>query len=74
MSKITIATLLILISLSSSVYAYIGPGMGGGIILATIGIVVAIIAAIFGVIWFPIKRLIQKRKEKKKKNISDNPH
>ena len=74
MSKITIATLLILISLSSSVYAYIGPGMGGGIILATIGIVVAIIAAIFGVIWFPIKRLIQKRKEKKQKNISDNPH
>ncbi len=74
MSKITIATLLILISLSSSVYAYIGPGMGGGIILATIGIVVAIIAAIFGVIWFPIKRLIQKRKEKKQKNISDNSH
>ena len=74
MSKITIATVLILISLSSSVYAYIGPGMGGGIILATIGIVIAIFAAIFGIIWFPIKRLIQKRKEKKQKNISDNPH
>ena len=74
MSKIIIATVLILISLSSSVYAYIGPGMGGGIILATIGIVIAIFAAIFGIIWFPIKRLIQKRKEKKQKNISDNPH
>lgn len=74
MSKITIATLLILISLSSNVYAYIGPGMSGGIILATIGIVIAIFAAIFGIIWFPIKRLIQKRKEKKQKNISDNSH
>ena len=41
---------------------------------ALVGIVVAIIAAIFGVIWFPIKRLIQKRKEKKQKNISDNSH
>ena len=44
--------------------AYIGPGMGGGIILATIGIIVAILAAIFGIIWFPIKRLIKKRKKK----------
>jgi len=45
--------------------AYIGPGMGGGIILATIGIVVAIFAAIFGILWFPIKRLIKKKQNKK---------
>tara|TARA_Y100001935_G_C17082242_1_gene396914 strand:+ start:458 stop:682 length:225 start_codon:yes stop_codon:yes gene_type:complete len=74
MSKITIITLLVLFSLSSTAYAYIGPGMGGGIILATIGIVIAIFAAIFGIIWFPIKRLIQKRKEKKQNKISDNSH
>ena len=47
--------------------AYIGPGMGGGIILATIGIILAIIAAIFGIIWFPIKRLLKRKK--KNKNI-----
>ena len=74
MSKITIITLLVLFSLSSTAYAYIGPGMGGGIILATIGIVIAIFAAIFGIIWFPIKRLIKKRKEKKQNKISDNSH
>tara|TARA_B100001057_G_scaffold496883_2_gene599546 strand:- start:615 stop:839 length:225 start_codon:yes stop_codon:yes gene_type:complete len=74
MSKITIITLLVLFSLSSTAYAYIGPGMGGGIILATIGIVIAIFAAIFGIIWFPIKRLIQKRKAKKQNKISDNSH
>ena len=56
MSKILIS-LLILFLFHSSAYAYIGPGMGGGIILATIGIVIAIFAAIFGIIWFPIKRL-----------------
>jgi len=42
--------------------------------LATIGIVIAIFAAIFGIIWFPIKRFIQKRKEKKQNKISDNTH
>ena len=30
-----------------------------------IGIIIAILAAIFGLIWFPIKRLIKKRKENK---------
>ncbi len=66
MSKILIS-LLILFLFHSSAYAYIGPGMGGGIILATIGIVIAIFAAIFGIIWFPIKRLLKKIKEKKSK-------
>ena len=45
--------------------AYIGPGMGGGVILATIGVIIAIFAAIFGIIWFPIKRLLKKRKKNK---------
>ena len=39
--------------------------MGGGMIAATIGIIVAIFAALFGLIWFPVKRLLKKRKEKK---------
>ena len=36
-----------------------------GAIAATIGIILAIFAALFGLIWFPIKRLLKKRKEKK---------
>ncbi len=68
MSKIIISTLLLFFMTSSS-YAYIGPGMGGGIILATIGIVIAIFAAIFGIVWFPIKRLIKKIKDKKSKKV-----
>ena len=50
---------------STPSFAYLGPGVGGGIIAATIGIIVAIFAALFGLIWFPIKRLLKKRKEKK---------
>ena len=50
---------------SSATFAYLGPGVGGGVIAATIGIIVAIFAALFGLIWFPVKRLLKKRKEKK---------
>lgn len=47
-------------------YAYVGPGMSGGLIAATLGIVVAIFAAIIGILWFPLKRFFMKRKQKKK--------
>lgn len=46
-------------------YAYLGPGVGFGILAATVGIVVAIFAALFGILWYPIKKIIKKRKERK---------
>lgn len=57
--------ILILISITLPSFAYLGPGVGGGLILATLGIVFAIFALLFGLIWFPIKRLIKKRKKNK---------
>ena len=53
--------------IATSSFAYLGPGVGGGVIAATLGIIFAIIAALFGLIWFPIKRLLKKRKQKKEK-------
>ena len=58
--------------LTSNSFAYLGPGIGGGVIAATIGIIFAIVAFIFGILWFPIKRLINKYKKNKEKKI-DNP-
>lgn len=49
-------------------HAYIGPGLGVGVIMATIGIIVAIFAGIIGAAWFPIKKLINKTNKKKIKN------
>ena len=49
----------------SLAHAYLGPGVGGGAIVAAIGIVVAIFAGIFGILWFPIKRFLKKRKSEK---------
>ena len=57
------STIFCLITTSS--FAYIGPGVGGGAIAATIGIIVAILASLFGLIWFPVKKFLKTRKEKK---------
>ena len=64
MYKIIIILLFLFIFQVPS-YSYLGPGLGGGIIAATLGIIVAIFAAIFGIIWFPFKRYLNKKKEKK---------
>ena len=53
---------LVLIPLSS--HAYIGPGMGGGIIAITFGFIAAIFLALFGILYYPIKRVIKKRRNK----------
>ena len=67
MYKLILTTLLFFF-INSWSHAYLGPGVAGGAILATIGVIVAIFAALFGLIWFPIKKLLKKRKEKKISN------
>lgn len=69
MYKLLIFNLIIfaiLIINNSPANAYIGPGMAGGFLTAIIGIILAIFAGIFGIIWFPIKRMLNKRKNKNK--------
>ena len=68
MPKLVYISLIIMILLfNNSAIAYLGPGVGVGMLAATVGIIIAIFAAIFGIIYFPIKRLLKKRKEKKDK-------
>ena len=51
---------------NTEVQAYIGPGISGGALLAIFGFIVAILAGLFGLLYFPLKRLIKKFKNKKK--------
>jgi hypothetical protein len=46
--------------------AYVGPGLGLGAIGAVLGVVLSVLLAIFAVFWYPLKRLIAKRKATRK--------
>lgn len=50
--------------------AYIGPGLGLGAITAVVGVIGGIFLAIFGVLYYPIKRMIRNRR---KKSIDPTP-
>ena len=54
---------IVLVSLlftAATAYAYVGPGAGLGVIGAILGTLLAVIMAIAGVIWYPVKRLLKK--------------
>ena len=50
-------------------FAYLGPGMGGGVIAAIFGIIAAFLLGLWGILYYPIKRAF---KNKKKKKLSKN--
>lgn len=45
--------------------AYVGPGLGLGVIGAIIGVVVTVLLAILGIFWYPLKRMLKKKNSKK---------
>ena len=63
MNKLILFLSLFVISLPS--YAYIGPGMSGGVIAGIIGFFAAILLGFWGILYYPIKRALKKRKDKK---------
>ena len=46
----------------SVAHAYVGPGAGISAVGSLLALVAAVIVAIFGFLWFPIKRLMRKKK------------
>ena len=58
----------------SSLFAYIGPGMGGGVIAAIFGIIAAFFLGLWGILYYPIKRAFKNKKKKNtlSKNNSKN--
>ena len=49
----------------SQLFAYIGPGMGGGVIAAIFGIIAAFFLGLWGILYYPIKRAFKNKKKKK---------
>ena len=46
----------------SAAHAYVGPGLGLGTLVVILGVIGSALLAIFGVVWYPIKRMLKKRK------------
>ena len=61
-------------STSTLLFAYIGPGMGGGLIAAILGIIAAFFLSLWGILYYPIKRALKNKKKKKilSKNKNQN--
>ena len=56
----------IIFSNLSPLFAYIGPGMGGGVIAAIFGIIAAFFLGLWGILYYPIKRAFKNKKKKNK--------
>lgn len=52
-----------LLTLSDPTLAYMGPGAGLTMIGSLVALVSAILAGIFGFIWYPLKRLLKRRRQ-----------
>lgn len=53
---------IIFVSSVSPAFAYIGPGLGAGTIAVVFGVLASLFLALFAILWYPVKRLIRKRK------------
>jgi uncharacterized membrane protein len=57
--------MLLTFFLTDITYAYVGPGLGLGVIGTIVGVFIAVFLAIVGVIYYPLKRLLRKIKSRK---------
>lgn len=54
---------LLAVSASPACLAYVGPGLGAGVLGVIIGLVASVLIALFSIIWFPLKRLFTHKKK-----------
>ena len=59
--SIAFSAFLLIFALPS--YAYLGPGAGLSAIGSAIALLAAVLVAIIGFLWFPIKRMMAKKKQ-----------
>ncbi len=77
-AQVTFVLALILGQPATS-FAYVGPGAGLSIIGSLLAFFAAIVVGIFGFLWFPIRRILRKRKQVTERNpeetagVSDGP-
>ena len=59
---LAVVALVTLLSGHGVAQAYVGPGLGAGALGAIFGVIGAVLIAVFAVIYYPIKRVMRRRK------------
>jgi hypothetical protein len=49
---------------SPAAMAYIGPGAGAGLIATVLGLLAALVLALLGIVYYPLKRFLRNRKSR----------
>ncbi|MCK5770412.1 hypothetical protein [Algiphilus sp.] len=63
MRKLSPAIVLpVLLLVAAPAAAYVGPGLGAGTIGVILGFIGSILLALFAIVWFPMKRVLKKRR------------
>jgi CDP-diglyceride synthetase len=60
--SLSVLGLLGLLAAAAPAHAYIGPGAGLSAIGSFLALCAAVVIGVFGFLWFPIKRLLKKKK------------
>ena len=74
MMRVFIFSIFAFIIFAGNAWAYVGPGLGLGVVGALVGLIVAVFLSIVGLVWYPVKRLLKKFrfiKSEKKSTIID---
>ena len=61
-------TILFFSLISKPVLAYIGPGLGLGLVASILGLFFSVILFVVAIIWFPLRKLFKRNKDKSKTN------
>ena len=56
---------LALVLSPATAQAYVGPGMGAGAVAAVLGVLAGLLMLVVGVVWYPLKKLARRLRNKK---------
>ena len=63
-TRIWVTCALAVLMLPLQAYAYVGPGLGAGMVAAVLGVAAGLLMLIVGIVWYPIKRVIKRFRKK----------
>lgn len=69
--RFIILSVVLTVFLPQTVFAYMGPGTGLSAIGSALALLAGIIIAILGFIWYPMKRILGKKKSQEPDQIKD---